>query len=293
VRGAAGERDSFGPIFAGCVGVAVLQTVLGQRLSGRYLDDYWVTLGTAWTAALVLVWESRGTARTTPRSERRLSRLVGGAAVAAALVPFVTTPVYHAFHRVLPLLAGAGLCLLAFGPRGLWAYRRELLLLALPVVNPLPQGIRYGVAPTSWTAWTASLIGRGAGHSMTADGSFIRMPTGTLDVLADCGGLLSVGRLWALAAVVIALFPTSGWQKAALVVSAVVLGFIANAVRIEMLAVIVAQGNSGGFDYWHSGPGASVFALATTAAAGPVWWSILRRPRSGVRPRTLPSPGSP
>jgi hypothetical protein len=31
------------------------------------------------------------------------------------------------------------------------------------------------------------------------------------------------------------------------------------------------------FDYWHVGQGASVFALASTALAGVVWWLTLRR----------------
>lgn len=284
-------HPSLGSTFAGCVAVAVIQTLLGQRLSGRYLEDYWVTVGIAWTVALVLVREGRGWTEATGPGPWRP---VGAVLVAAAIVPLVTVPAYHAFHRFLPLLAGLGLCLFAFGPSGLRPYRRELLLLALPILNPLPQGLRYPIAPTSWAAWGASLIGRSVGHAMEADGSVIRMPTGTLDVIADCGGLLSVGRLWALVAVIVALFPTTAWQKAALVLSAVVLGLVANAVRIEMLAVIVAEGSAGRFDYWHSGPGASVFALATTAAAAPAWWLILRASRErGVRPRTRPSPESP
>jgi len=277
-------------LFAACVIVAVLQTVLGQRLAGRYLDDYWVTVGIAWTVALVLAWEGKGSAAPTAGA---LSQGLGATLALAAVVPLAVAPTYHTFYRLLPLLAGVGMGVLASGPRVLRRHSRELLLLALPVINPLPQHLRLTLAPTAWTAWCASALGRAVGHAMTADGSVIRMPTGTLDVLEDCGGLLSVGRLWVLAAVVIALFPTGTRQKAALVVSAVVLGFVANAVRIEMLAATVAEGSIRTFDYWHEGPGASVFALATTAVAGSAWWLILRAPRPSVRPRTPPSPESP
>jgi len=260
-------------LFGACVGVGLIQTVLGQRLAGRLYDDYWVTSGLAWTAALVLAWERRYDAETAPGTRWRA---FGAGAVLAAIVPLAAVPVYHGFDRFLPLLGGVGMCLLASGPRGLREHRGELLLLALPIMSPLPEAIRLPLAPTGLTARFASLIGRGLGHSMTADGSVVRMPTGTLDVLADCGGLLSIGRLWVLAAFVIALFPTSVRQRVALVVSAVVIGFVSNAVRIEMLAVTVAAGDTSAFWYWHTGAGASIFALATTAAAGPVWWLMLR-----------------
>jgi cyanoexosortase A len=264
-----------------CLGVAVLQTVLAQHLDGRYHDDYWVTLGVAWTVALVLAWE--GSRRAAPRPEAFWMAL-GVLAIAAGVVPLAAFPLYRAFDRFLPLLAGAGLCLVGFGPRGLLRHRNGLLLLTLPMMNPLPEAIRLPIQPTSWTAWCASIVGRGVGHPMSADGSVLRLPTGTLDVLADCGGMMSIGRLWVLAAVVVALFPTKTWQKASLVASAVVVGFVANAVRVEMLAVTVANGDTAAFEYWHEGRGASIFAVAVTAAVGPVWWLILRRRSRGGPP---------
>jgi cyanoexosortase A len=217
---------------------------------------------------------------------------LGAGVVVAAVVPLAAWPIYRGFDRFLPLLAGIGICLLGLGPPGLWRRRNELSLLALPVMNPLPQALRLAMAPTSLTASCASFIGRAMGHSMAADATVVRMPTGTLDVLEGCDGLLSIGRLLVLTAITFALFPTSARQKTALVASTVVTGFVSNALRIEMLAVTVAKGDAGSFAYWHTGHGASIFALATTVVAGALWWLILRPMRS-ARGTDATTPTSP
>jgi exosortase/archaeosortase family protein len=261
--------------FIACVSVAAFQVVFAERLSGLYHEDYWATLGAAWFGVLLVVHDrSSGHSPAPPAAWR----LVGVIALASGLVPLLAAPTYHTLYRALPLLAGSGLFLIADGPGGLRRHCTELALLALPWVNPLPRALRHVLAPTSWTAWCAMQLARATGQTMTAEGSVLRSGEGTLDVLPDCGGLNSISRLWVLGALVVALFPTRPWQKGAIFVSAIAIGFLTNAVRIEVLALATSRG-ADSFDYWHEGAGSTLFGIASAAIACPAWGLMLFRSR--------------
>jgi exosortase len=177
------------------------------------------------------------------------------------------------------------------GFRGAWRHRRELFLLALPLVDPLPKALRAPLEPTlvSWTTASALAINRMLEHPMTREGNVVRTASGTMDVLGECSGMLAISRLLVLAALVVALFPTNAWQKVALFASTFVLGFVSNALRIALLAFDVMLGDDAKFHYWHEGLGSTIFAIASTAVAGLVWWIMLRRPRTRGLPRYIPS----
>jgi exosortase/archaeosortase family protein len=91
-----------------------------------------------------------------------------------------------------------------------------------------------------------------------------------------------MSRLCVLAALLIALFPTSTRQKVAIVACALGVGFIANAARIAILAVAVMQGQEARFGFWHVGLGTTLFSVASTAAAGLAWWLLLRQRRPAL-----------
>jgi exosortase/archaeosortase family protein len=120
-------------------------------------------------------------------------------------------------------------------------------------------------------------LNRAVGHGVQADGNVLHMPDDSLQVVDGCSGLWAMARLWVLASLVVALFPTSARQRVLLFVSAVVVGFCVNAVRIAVLAAAVLRGDDGGFVYWHYGNGATIFALGSSAVAGLAWWPTLRR----------------
>jgi len=174
-------------------------------------------------------------------------------------------------------------------------HMRELLLLALPLVNPFPKPLRQPFEPiiVSWTIEWALAINRTLGHAMTREGDVLRTAAGrTLDVLVGCSGLVAISRLLVLAALVVALFPTTAWQKVGLLATSYVLGFVPNAARIAWLASDVTLSDDAKFDYWHEGPGATIFAIVSTAAAGLVWWLMLRRPSRSVSLSTSLRPSS-
>jgi cyanoexosortase A len=278
-----GKRSDRG-LWLIALAVAALQIALAWRSAaldgGRNLvADFALTVTIAWGAALAVLLQER------PRHRRsdRIPQLVGMAAVAASLVVLAAWPVYGAIDRLLPLLGGGGLCLMAFG-WGVRAWpRKAYLLLGLPLLNPLPKFLQHLLDPTRSTATCAMLIRRLMGSPTTLDGDTLVMADGTLHVLPACSGLLGMSRLWVLATLIGALFSTSAQKNVWLFLSSALIGFLLNAIRIAILAGAVARGDDDAFQYWHVGPGASWFSLGSVMAAGLAWWWIVRS--DGVRAR--------
>jgi cyanoexosortase A len=245
--------------------------------------DYPMTVTAAWAGVLIRLWDC---SPSTGSKAAVTSRAIGSVVVVAAL--FALVPAYRAVDRLVPLLAGLGLVLVASGPRG-WLHRRaELLLLALPVINPIPLAILEAIGPTKVTTWCAMIIDRVLGHPITADGSVLQMPNGTLDVVSGCSGLTSISRLCVLAILIVALFPTSARQRVLLFASAFVVGFFANAARVALIAAAMSRGEEARYDFWHDGIGATIFSIVSTAVAGIAWWVALAL----FAPSSLVSKGS-
>jgi exosortase/archaeosortase family protein len=263
--------------------VATAQALAAWRF-GR--PDQAVTVMVAWGAAVTLasqIHRDEG-ASPPPRSGRDDHARPGlwawrALGVLGALGAFGIALRAHAYHptfRVMPAVSGAFIALGAGGPRGLRRDGRAIALLALPMANPLPKVLRGALAPTTWTAWSAMAIDRALGHDVTVSGTVLHMPGATLEVLSECGGILSVSELFVLAILTITFFPTTVRQKIALFASAAVLGFAVNSFRIAVLANELVHGDVQGYEYWHIGGGSGLFSLGATAMAGAAWWWLLR-----------------
>ncbi len=255
---------------------AALQVALGYRSGAGYADDFWVTTAIAWATALYLVWRrSESVAADAGAAWTGAGALV----VAAAVIALGATSSYKAFDRLLPLAAGAGLAAAASGRRAASTFRRELLVLALPLLNPVPRDIRglWVYRLVDLTAWGAYAVHRAAGHAVILDGDSLRMPQGTLDVEIACSGMLGISRLWVIAALVIALFRTTPMQKVALFAIAALVGFAVNVARIALLASTVMRGDDASFEFWDDGTGSGFIAIGSMAAAGLGWWLVMRR----------------
>lgn len=274
-RSQSASQFAIGPVaFVAALALGALQTVRAWRVGS---PDYAVTVTVAWTVVLTLVWRPAPppTASDAGRFDR-LARSIGVALALGTVAAAVLTSNYRTADRALPAIGGAALALAAYGRRGVDRHRREILLLALPLINPMPRVLRETLAPTTWTAWSAVELQRAIGHEMTASGNVVHMPVGgTLEVAPYCAGVMSMSELWVLAIILIALFPSTAWQRLALFVSATILGFVGNAVRIAVLVSAIARGEAA-YDYWHLGTGSIFFSLGATALAGALWWWMLR-----------------
>jgi exosortase len=239
-----------------------------------YAEDYQVTVAIGWLGALFLARQS-----TLSLDPGLGLRVVGAATAVGSVVAMVIGPGYHSFYRLTPLGAGVGLALAAGGPRALAQHKSSLLMLALPLVNSPPKLLHRifdpGLIPV--TTWSAMVLNRVVGHPITmAEGHWLRMPNDELDIVDGCSGLWAITRLFVLAALVVALFPTTLSQRVALFASALVVGFCVNAVRVSVLAATVLHGNDVAFAYWHQGLGATLFAIGSSSVAGLAWWITLR-----------------
>ena len=260
--------------------MAASQVALATRL--EYAGDYSLTVSVAVArGAVPRVARTGGRDRT-----HGLGPQLAGAAIAiASVVVMASVPGYRSFFRFLPLLAGAGLAVAASGARAWTHHRGSLLLLALPLLNPPAKLLHAVVDPVlvPVTTWCALGLNRVVGHPMTADGSVLRMPHSSLQIVDGCSGLWAITRLCVLAALVIALFPTTARQRVELLASAVLIALALNAVRVAVLATTMLHLDDTGFAYWHQGSGATVFAIASSAVAGLAWWLLLRRGRGRQR----------
>jgi exosortase/archaeosortase family protein len=277
-------------LFAAGVAAALCQVALGARIP--YGDEFVFTVAVAWFAALFVARE-RGPAAecaTSPLFVALGAIVVGGAIVAQAW----SGRTYLGFLRALPLVTGAGLVLVTAGVslRQWIAHGKALLLLCLPLLNEPPKALHRLLDPVLIppTTWSAMALNRAVGSPVTMEpGGVLQMPHESLVVVGGCSGLWTMTRLGVLAALVVALFPTTVRQRLVLAATAVILGFAFNAARIAILAATVLDHDEAGFDSWHQGAGAAWFTVATSAAAGLVWWLMLRR---GLGVRT-PWPASP
>jgi exosortase len=278
-------------LLAAAVLLAAVQIALAYRAAYGYTDDFWATTAIAWLAALYLLWENRDVptdagigrrADSTPALPSVAWRIAGALIALGAVVAMAVTPRYRAFDRVMPLVAGAGLGLAAFGPAPDRRLGSALALLALPVLNPLPHPLRNLVTPALIyaSAHSATLTLHIAGSPVAIDGTTLTTPGGALNIKEGCSGIFGISRLWVVAALVVALFPTTPRQKVLLFATGAAVGLLMNIGHIAAMAQAVVRRDDASFDYWHQGTGGAMFAVGSMGVAGLCWWLATRRPSS-------------
>ncbi len=275
-------------LFALAIVAAALQVGFASQWSGR--EEYFGALTIGWAAAVAMAYGHR--ARIRERASRT-ERLAGAAMYLTALVIAVAGHrEYHGIDRILPGATGLGLIICCSGLRYARDFGRELVVLSVTVLHPLPSLIRNAVMPTQHTASLAALYLRIFGFPVERDGTVLLVPRSSLTVLDACSGLAVVGQLLVLAILVLCLFPMRLYQKLFVVGSAIAVGFMVNAARIAWLAVMASHVPND-IRYFQRYEAASVaFPVVAAAVAGLVWWIVLRAPRSpprwGVPARSSP-----
>lgn len=161
------------------------------------------------------------------------------------------------FIQITPFLSALGLGLIASGIKGLKQYSQELILL-FALAIPLEAVISNLIDLATLTAQCATLILRYLGFEVSRQGVNVIFPTAALEVSSSCTGLTVLVRLLRLAIFFLVIFP-SHWIKNILVpIVAVSIAFIGNAVRVVVLAILMAYSKQNLFEYFH-GPGGHIF----------------------------------
>ena len=78
----------------------------------------------------------------------------------------------------------------------------------------------------------------------------------------------SILHLWGLAVLFLVMFPTNLAKILLVPIVAILIAFVVNAVRVALMAVLVAYSNREAFDYWHLGTGSQIFFLITVLLFG-------------------------
>jgi exosortase/archaeosortase family protein len=270
--------------FALAVGAALVQAAIASR----WHDEYFGAVVVGWAFALVLARARRASVALDATRSERVAGLVLFAASLAAMT--LTAGRYSTLHRVLPLATGIGLAILASGARRLPASGRELVLLGLPLLHPLPVPL-YGLFEhLPETAALASFYLQAVGFPVERLGALLLVPGSAVEVGDSCGGLDTTSLVLALTTVVACAFRATVARSLALVASGALVAFAGNAARVACLAVIASRAPRL-YDFFDGeGAGAPAFTVAVVAAALAASWAIVRggraaRPERRLEPR--------
>ncbi|MEL6471247.1 MAG: cyanoexosortase A [Cyanobacteria bacterium J06623_4] len=241
-------------------GLAALHLNLAEHFGGK--ADLSSSSLLFWMAAGLLLWQKRNQLNL---ESDRLSCLLGTAIL--FLVFYKSLHLFEGdfFLRLYPLLSLLGWSLIASGIRGLKQYRRELFLVGFLAI---PWEFVYLFDISLFTAKFSACILWLLGFDVTRQGVWIVLPAGSIEVYNGCSGVRMVFQLLGLSWLLLALVPTRWPHKIFLPMMAIALGFTINAVRVALMAVLVALANPAGFDYWHVGTGSLIFSAIAVLAFG-------------------------
>lgn len=257
--------------------MALHLTLLSRSGDAELSQGVFATYALIWCAVGSLLWERRQTLILQAES---LSTAIGGGLLLGLLWLSAALPTYGFFLRGFPLVLVLGLGLLASGLRGLYQYWKELLILGLLMLNPLLKlGLDLINLP-KLTAQAAAFMLWYTGFDVRLDGLSLLLPTGRVDVYGACSGVSSMLQMLNISVLFVLMISLpSVMQQVFSVLLAVFIGFVVNAARVALMAVLVAFSQKSAFDYWHTGDGSMIFAAIAVGLFGLFgWFAFLRVP---------------
>lgn len=224
------------------------------------VSDRQITSVLFWLTATYLIWERRD--KLEFQSGPVASLL--GALLLSLLLLKSSGYCEESFLIGYPFIAGIALALIAAGFRGLRTYWRELVLLFF---SGIPEVLLAKLTdPAPLTAHFASSILWYSGLDVTQNGIYLQLPGGSVQVYSGCSGVVAMTQLLGMSVLFLMLLPLpwKWFQKLILPVAAVAIGFVVNALRVSLMAILVSQKQMEAFEYWHAGSGSLVFSVIGT-----------------------------
>ena len=189
--------------------------------------------------------------------------------------------------NLVPLVWGIGLALLIGGGRWLATFWREGLVVLGIALSPFVETvvlelIGLDLAPGT-SQFTAALL-RLCGWESSARDVVVTVPGAWIVVSQGCSGLKTMYFLAAFAVLLLLVYPIPGAvRKAVIFVSAVLVGYLVNAVRVAILALLARPGHEEAFKFWHFKQGAMLFeVIAVAVFMGLVFLLMPARPAAKV-----------
>ncbi len=246
-------------------------------LTAIYLTYLWQLGDTAhwgmsvifFLAAASLLWDKQPQSTET----QAIAAGLGIAVIAATLTLSLNLSDSEIFIRLMPLVFGIGVVLLAAGFRGFRLYWQELTLLFFLGVPRVIFSLIQDISPI--TAQFSGLLLWYVGLEPQVDGVYITLEERAIEVWEGCSGAESICYMLGIAVVCLMLFPVKGRVFQALsVVVAAVLGFVINAARVSLLAILAMKANTEAFVYWHEGDGSLLFGTGSVLLFGLLYWLV-------------------
>ena len=254
------KRISIAPPFLLLVlGAAIIaiHLTLTFKTSG---SDRQITSVLFWLTAAYLIWERQD--KLELQSGPVASLL--GALLLSLLLLKSSGYCEASFVIGYPFIAGIALALITAGFRGLRTYWRELAILFF---SGIPEVLLAKLTdPAPLTAHFATSILWYSGFAVTQKGIYLQLPGGSVEVYSGCSGVVAMTQLLGMSVLFLMLLPLpwKWFQKLILPVAAVAIGFVVNALRVSLMAILVSQKQMAAFDYWHAGSGSLVFSVIGT-----------------------------
>lgn len=245
------------------IGVAFALIALHLQLYWRFTGNFnYISIELiGWSAVGFSLWCRRD--RIVLKQER-VGQFCGWFLIALMLVRGLT--LRYASNSILglnPLMIGIAIAGIAVGFQQCKHYLRELLLIAV-LAFPLDQIVRvvdHLVHASILTAQYSHALMWYCGFLVQREGTLLLLPSGTVDIYLGCSGLEGILISLKIAVFFLLVYPTLWKEKLFVPAIAILSAFIVNGFRIMLLACLVANKDTAGFEYWHGDQGAQIFSM--------------------------------
>lgn len=220
----------------------------------------------AWGAALFLSWQKR---HYLCLQSDVTSTIIGLLFIAwvmfRSLFSSITDDV---LVNMAPLISALSICFIASGLNNLKQYTRQLAIVfvsifptepLLPILGKLI-GVDISMLVSTITSKFSAFVLWYLGFETERLGVNILLPGGAITIYDRCSGLSDMILLLQISCIVLIIFPLKTYKKLILLITAVILAFIVNSIRVALMAFLVAFSNRAAFEYWHGGDGAQIFS---------------------------------
>jgi cyanoexosortase A len=251
-----------------CSAVIAIHLTLVLKIGS---PDRQITSMLFWATAAYLIWERQDKLQ----YQTSLAASLFGAVLLSLLLVKTTGYCEESFLFIYPFLAGIALATIASGFRGFKEYWRELVLLFF---SGIPEVLLATLTdPSPLTAQFATAMLWYSGMPVSQNGIYINLNGTSVQVYSGCSGVVAMSQLVGMSVLFLMLLPLPWkWsQKLIIPVAAIAIGFIVNAGRVALMAVLVSQKQMESFEYWHAGSGSLIFSvIGTMLLVGVVWLLI-------------------
>jgi cyanoexosortase A len=158
-----------------------------------------------------------------------------------------------------PFFSFLGWVIGVYGHQKLSFYRKELLMVLCLGLPKFANDKLINIAPLTAGAVYHLLLY--TGHIVEKRNLQIILPEGSIQVVPECSGLVLMIYMVSVSVIFLGSFSLSRKLSCFLVLLGIAVGFVVNAVRVSILAVLATPQSWNAFKYWHGSQGASFFVL--------------------------------